>query len=75
MKRKKILFVFLLLFFCLKAKTQILSPHLLCATDDSLVWEAPNNNCGSFIAYKIFASPNLKLIIFTLARNSTMKPI
>ena len=35
---------------------QILSPNLICVTNDTLQWELPNNTCGNFIAYRIFAS-------------------
>jgi len=50
-------FLILLALGCsLQLSAQILPPDFLCVTNDTLVWTAPNNTCGSFNAYLIFAS-------------------
>ena len=42
------------------AKAQVQAPIFQCVVNDTLVWELPNNNCGTFNAYEIYfsASPN-----------------
>lgn len=37
---------------------QILPPDFLCVTNDTLIWATPNNTCGSFNAYVVYASQN-----------------
>jgi len=37
---------------------QVLPPTLQCVANDSLQWEVPENDCGPFNAYLIYASQN-----------------
>lgn len=41
-----------------QVQAQVFAPDLLCVKNDTLVWVAPNNNCGPFTAYHIFVSEN-----------------
>ena len=50
-------FLFLVMGTSLKA--QVLPPEFLCISSDTLFWELPVNNCGSFNAYHIYSSDNL----------------
>lgn len=53
----KTIFIFFFSFpFILAA--QVEAPSLSCISGDSLYWEIPNNNCGPFNAYLIYASQN-----------------
>ena len=35
---------------------QVLPPTFLCVANDTLQWEVPNNDCGPFVAYLVYAS-------------------
>ncbi len=48
--------LFVMLSFCVKA--QVFPPDLQCVVNDTLVWQLPNNNCGTFTSYEIFFSAN-----------------
>lgn len=37
---------------------QVAAPTFLCVSNDTLFWEIPDNDCGPFNAYVIFASQN-----------------
>lgn len=37
---------------------QVNPPTFLCVNNDTLFWETPDNTCGPFIAYNIYASQN-----------------
>lgn len=39
-----------------RAMAQVNAPNLICITNDTLVWELPNNTCGPFNSYDIFVS-------------------
>lgn len=45
---------FVLLSFCTKA--QVFPPDFECVANDTLVWQLPVNNCGTFNAYAIYFS-------------------
>lgn len=38
---------------------QVAPPTFLCVANDTLIWETPNNNCGPFNAYLVYASQQL----------------
>lgn len=40
------------------AAAQVLPPNFICIKNDTLLWEIPNNTCGAFSSYDIFASQN-----------------
>lgn len=42
--------------FSLQAQVQ--APDFLCVTNDTLRWDVPNNTCGAFQNYTIYASQN-----------------
>lgn len=50
----------LLLILCLsqKSNAQVFPPDFLCVRSDTLFWDIPTNNCGSFNSYEIFFSAN-----------------
>ncbi len=50
--------IFFLLFVNSKMQAQIQPPLFLCVDNDTLVWEPPVNNCGSFQGYIIQGSQN-----------------
>ena len=54
-------FFILFLFSCFYSQSssaQIAAPDLLCVKGDTLFWEIPVNNCGPFISYDIYISPD-----------------
>lgn len=51
----KRLLILMALCFSLQLPAQILPPDFLCVTNDTLVWLPPNNTCGAFNAYLIYA--------------------
>jgi gliding motility-associated-like protein len=42
-----------------QAYAQIEAPDFICTRNDSLFWNLPQNNCGPFNAYLIYASQNV----------------
>jgi gliding motility-associated-like protein len=59
---KKILQFFLPLILILilsnKTTAQVLPPDFLCVRSDTLFWDIPTNNCGTFNNYEVFFSAN-----------------
>ena len=53
---KNLLFFVGLLLFAKFGYSQIQAPHLLCISNDTLVWDLPNNTCGGFNGYLIYSS-------------------
>jgi len=53
-----ILSFLLVLFLSQKITAQVLPPDFLCVRSDTLFWDIPTNNCGSFNNYEIFFSAN-----------------
>jgi len=53
-----ILFLPVYFFATEKSFAQIFPPELLCISNDTLLWDLPNNNCGPFEAYEIYRSSN-----------------
>ncbi len=47
-----------LLFLPLISFSQVTPPDFLCVSSDTLFWNAPDNDCGDFIAVNIFSSDN-----------------
>ena len=46
-------------FFGPCASAQIEAPDFICTRNDSLLWNLPQNNCGPFNAYLIYASQDI----------------
>jgi gliding motility-associated-like protein len=44
------------LFISIQLQGQILPPEFLCVRGDTLFWNTPTNNCGSFINYEVYGS-------------------
>lgn len=47
-----------ILFFSNKTTAQVSPPDFLCVRGDTLFWDIPTNNCGTFNNYEIFFSVN-----------------
>ena len=45
----------------LSAVAQIFPPTLTCFSNDTLFWNLPNNDCGNFQAYQIFAARQVEV--------------
>ncbi len=56
--RTAIFFSFFVL-FSIGTKAQVFPPVFQCVVNDTLVWQLPNNNCGTFNSYEIFYSNTL----------------
>lgn len=55
----KYFFAFIFSFyFVISLSAQVFSPDLLCFRNDTLYWDNPVNNCGSFISHDIYSSDN-----------------
>jgi gliding motility-associated-like protein len=59
MRQLSILIITLFCLSSLESNAQVAAPEFLCVSGDSLFWELPQNNCGAFNAYVIYASQNI----------------
>ena len=46
------------LFFSNKTSAQVFPPDFLCVRGDTLFWDIPTNNCGTFTNYEVYVSTN-----------------
>jgi CHU domain-containing protein len=53
-----IFYILVFLFLSNEIQAQVFPPDFLCVRNDSLFWELPTNNCGTFNSYDIFISQN-----------------
>ena len=56
---RRIIYSSLFVMLSFSVKAQVFPPDLQCVVNDTLVWQIPNNNCGTFNSYEIFFSANL----------------
>jgi len=59
MRQQHIILIALALFTGSRLSAQVEAPTFLCISGDSLFWDLPTNDCGTFNAYNIFASQNI----------------
>lgn len=59
----------------LSAVAQIFPPTLTCFSNDTLFWNLPNNDCGNFQAYQIFAARQVEgpYMLLTTITDSTQQ--
>jgi len=53
---KSIVFAYFFMLISFSTKAQVFPPDFLCIVNDTLVWQLPNNNCGTFNSYEIYFS-------------------
>ncbi len=56
---RAVIFCLSFVFLSFDTKAQIFPPDFQCVVNDTLVWQLPNNNCGTFNSYEIFFSTSL----------------
>ena len=56
--KSHLFFLIIFLFIVDGTNAQINPPDFLCVRNDSLFWEPPINDCGTFISYTIYFSTN-----------------
>jgi gliding motility-associated-like protein len=54
----KVIGIIVLLLFSNKSTAQVFPPDFLCVRSDTLFYDIPTNNCGTFNNYEIFFSAN-----------------
>ena len=54
----KLFIIVVCAFSFLQVNAQILPPEFICISNDTLIWEIPNNPCGAFNGYQVFGSQN-----------------